>query len=105
MAEEWPKEKADKITEAYHQLKGKYKEYANREVFGGAQLPHEQAKSILDNLIGQQKNEQGGLEATINQAQSKVSPIVPIIEKFGTMLSYPYTIPIGATFLMLFYLI
>ena len=55
-------------------MKGSYEKNAYKKLFGGAQLPYEDAHSTLLTLLKQQETEQhGGLEAATNAAYSKMN--------------------------------
>ena len=93
---EWTKEQQDIITSLYGQLKDNYEREANKKLFGGPQLPYEQARDILENLVKQQKQE-GGLESKITAHPSSV------FERIGSLFSKP-AVAASATALLLLYL-
>ncbi len=69
MADLWTPEQQNDISALYKKLVGTPQESeAYKQLFGGPQLPYDQAKHILDDLI--KKHEKGGLE----KAMEGISP-------------------------------
>ncbi len=69
----WTKTQEDRISALYGSLRGKYQQDANKKLFGGAQLPYEQAHSILvENLKKQEHAE--GLEGKVHDDKSGLIP-------------------------------
>ena len=95
---EWTKSQSDQITSLYGKLKGSYEKNAYQKIFGGTQLPYEEAHSTLLNLLKQQETEQrGGLEAKVKTQQS-----TSVLERMGSLFSRP-SVAAGATALLLLY--
>ncbi|GEM_PF-2872979 len=55
-AAEWTKDQSDQITSLYSQLHGDYQKIANKELFGGLQLPYGDAHSKLMKIIEKQES-------------------------------------------------
>ena len=68
---DWTETQSNQITGLYKSLHGKYQEEANKKLFGGPQLPYEDAHHILTGLLEAQEHGKGGLENTVN-AHSKI---------------------------------
>ena len=61
--EQWTKPQQDEFTSLYGRLAGtKYESAAKKKLFGGPQLPYEEAKGILTDLIKKSEKGQHGLE-------------------------------------------
>lgn len=68
---DWTKAQQDQITAGYNSLHGKYQEEAKQKLFGGPQLPYEQAHSIL--MASLKKQEQAeGLDGKVNNEPRRV---------------------------------
>ena len=108
---EWTKDQSDQITSLYEQLKGSYEKSANQKLFGGAQLPYEDAHNILVNLLKQQETEHhGGLEAATNAAHSEMNNkankhttrmqyalgLIGIVLALAVASSFAATVPLAA---------
>ena len=68
---DWTKTQADQITGLYKSLHGRYQEEANNRLFGGPQLPYEQAQSILTDLLRRQEghgHKESGLENVVKKS-------------------------------------
>ncbi|MEK6892337.1 MAG: hypothetical protein AABX25_04075 [Nanoarchaeota archaeon] len=77
----WTKTQEDQISALYGSLKGVYQQDANKKLFGGAQLPYEQAHSILVENIKKQEQAEG-LEGKVHNESHRV-PIKPTQFDYG----------------------
>jgi len=69
---EWTKDQSNQITSLYGQLKGDYEREANGKLFGGSQLPYEDAHhTLMDILKKQESGQHGGLEAKADTSSTK----------------------------------
>jgi len=81
MVEDWTKEQADQITGLYKSLNGGYQKEADNLLFGGPQLPYEQAQSILTDLLKRQEIQEhgnGGLENSVKAHSKGSTPLMDL---------------------------
>lgn len=71
---DWTETQSNQITRLYQSLHGEYKEEANKKLFGGPQLPYENANHILTELLEAQEHGKGGLEQTVNSHSKSSTP-------------------------------
>ena len=99
---DWTKTQEDQITALYGQLKGEYKRKADKELFGGPQLPYGTAQSRLLNLINEQeKHEHGSLEAKTNAAHAETTKKSSGLFGFGQLTQPKAALGLVAIVLML----
>lgn len=66
---DWTKAQSDQITSLYRSLKGDYQKIADKELFGGPQIPYDKAHSILTEILKKQEgHEESGLESKVNES-------------------------------------
>ena len=61
---DWTQTQQNQITSLYQELKGDYKAAADKALFGGQQLPYEQAHAILREALQKQEHS-GGLDRKV----------------------------------------
>ena len=106
-AKDWTKSQSDQITSLYKSLKGNYQKIADKELFGGPQLPYDKAHGILTELLEKQEHNGngGGLENTIKGYHSKKpTPLLDLSALAATAglfaIAPPAGILAGALYLM-----
>ena len=75
---DWTESQANQITELYKGLHGKYQETANKKIFGGPQLPYENAYHILTELLEAQEHGNGGLENAVKAQPKEPTPLMDL---------------------------
>src|SRR3989338_4069890 len=67
---DWTQTQQNQITSLYKSLHGPYQEIANKQLFGGQQLPYEQAHHILTDLLSKQEAEEHGKNGLEHKVES-----------------------------------
>jgi len=77
-SKDWTESQSNQITDLYKKLHGNYQETANKKLFGGSQLPYENANHILTKLLEAQEHGKGGLEHTVNAHSKEPTPLMDL---------------------------